>query len=1609
MITTLPAQRLHGPRVPAPDGRGRVRGPDGASFDPRRGAALLIAVIVLTAMFLLAVPFAAYMRRQHATSTQAVQMAKARFGEAGALAQARTVLYRGVDVTEAAAATSANPDDFFPFNDPDVDTLWEFRVTLRTRTTSPPGPGNVNIPVEDAVGLPRDGDPGTIDGFVMVDDGTHREWMGYSDITGLSGASKSGSLVVRAENRGLFGTAETDFSASPAATVSFFPASELWHLDVEDPQSKINLNTAPYQVILNLLGYLGIGDSSAGAAPRPGDLNFPDARQLAIASALSSYRLYYSYWNTADDIPDGAYTRFQNLNMLRNISVAPWFVSGGGDVDPLTPEELDLLRPYVTVVSSPPAGSTWFSVASLTDDLNPAAPAPGATYEWAARVSDVSKVPLGSIVRLEDTSNPTQEPVMRQVTAVSPDLTLTQDIDGNITDWVTVSGPVWELRFVRPSSNPSVEPHTPAYLLVEGEWVGVSDVDVPGSRVRLSERGAMGSAAVAHPSGVPMSGNVISWRYCPHSMALPAEEYVPAVVGTFAAVTTEVSIENRHAININTVTSDIVLKSILFGMWDGQTDATGNPDGDHMIDEAEAETIADYLLAYTSGEAGPPRDWFDGDEDWIDGTDGPGPVTEGLPPWGGPRDELNAIFAQLETDGNVTTFERDMLIANFDAQVPAGWPAVSTVPLRFSSGTIVALSSLGLVDDLAGTPVAQSPALAVLKRAYDTVPPLEAFFWSLRSQKEFLDWITATFQGAPTLRTAPLRDDLAVGLLTADSRYDDLSDGVGTVAPGVGELAQSWYTTLLEGLHESPPSFDLDYSVAADTPMLGPATPNVNNTTAGGTTDVQLSYRGDYAGEAVAGRVPRHIQADSFLATVQPFAVEFWAMAPEDMADGEEQCLFAIGEFSGGVAVRAPVQVLMRRVGGEDGARLVFRLADGVTDNYAELVSSIALQPNVWHHVAVAACGTGKTEMAIFLDGIYDTQAEWQFYDDTGQLVGTPQEGYLWPVAMNVPDRKFTLAADAGPGAVSVTVNEGVDEVPPRGVITINSGAQAYEYVAINRATRTFTLAAPLTLAYLAGQPLAVAVPVVRPAVHEDSNAGPAIGDAVAFVGHENVSNGALPGSALAVDSFRMASVDGPATIGSVTPLPADPTPEMQLYVWLGFDPNEYPLTSDSDGLLDVTQERWKVLGPYGASPPEFTGELPCLRNVARAGSNDSDQVIIGARPDGTEPFTGELDEVRISSLPSLVLDLTGAGGTPATVPTYDWQWVVNTDILATDVPWAHAVLLTGATNAMATMQSPAVTPLQATGGYFVFNGDAYAYDGYVWNAAASRWELVGVREVEPDLDADPAGAAGLKDAVSGLRRIIPLNFVPTTRLDGAYNAGDLDIPVLDSGAFPTSGYVKIDDEIIAYSSKGTHPVTGGDGLMRDNACFPRGAYGTLEAGHSAGALVRLLPVREPDRYREDNGSGIWSQHVLYSDAELASADLSCFKYTVNHAGSLSRISWRFRNPLGPDQRVAVLALVDDDDTDGDGRLWSEMPASVDAPRLRGLVDGSGIQEDQFRYDAEGVASKVEVRFYFDLSQMPLYNFYYDSATDRVMARAPQPIPELDRVKVEMAPQPAVF
>jgi hypothetical protein len=1534
--------------------------------------ALLIAIIVLTALFLLAVPFAVFMRLQHSAGTQALEMARARFGETGALNHARTVLQQGIDAIEP-APVPARPE-LFPFNNRDVDTLWEFHVPLRTRAASlldyidADGNGYDDVAqrtfqVDDALGFPNDGNDQTVDGYIRVED----EWMGYSDVTGLGPTSPcAGTLYVRAENRGLFGT--TAVSHSAGATVSFFPDSELWALDVEDPQSKINVNSAPSRVILNLLQYAGVDPNPPPTAP--------SLRSQYIAYAIATYRVNYSVWENydGDDIPDGTYTPFQNIDMVKNISVAPLFRNN--TYQPLSAAEFDLIRPYITVNSQQPASESWSGSAAyaLEGDVTLAGPGAGNPRDTFPTFINLNGEPteppptrslpgiaVGSLIRVTKDGVP---PTIEYCTVRTRNQNT--QIMGNIGQSDTTIPIESAVGFE------GAAPGNPGYILIYDtsggptgthEWITYTGIDSSGPTPQLTgvTRNVFGTVGTGynHTPNTLLDGCVITL-----SSALGAPPYTNA--------DTTIEVEGRHAININTETSPVILQSILYGT--GRTGQT--------ISDPEARAVAAALLERTASNMtvpGAPYNFYDGNEGWFDG--------EPDPAWAGnPRLELIAFLDTL-APGTVTPSQANMLKDNFDANASL-WPDVPSIPLRFNSGGLVGIESLSIVDDQAGTPVAQSPRMAGVKlaRVYDVVPPLEPVAWLLRSQKEFEDHLAAN-PSSTNVFSNPLDANLPP---PADNpTYTDTDDDVGTVAPALDTLNwDTYYSTALEHMAAvGARPFDLDQARGTFTEQGG-ATPGVDNTASTGFTNVRLQYKTDY--EQVAGL--RNIEADNFHATVQPFAVEFW-MRPGDNVVGR-QLLVDLGEGEA-QALSADNQA---RIYLETG-QLVLRLDDELGSGYAEAKSSSAsfsFAPNVWHHVAVAVVGPYKDEIAMFIDGIYDSSMEWGYhYADAALVERTAddtavQEGYFWPVGMTVPNQQYTLQLPAPAGQMFVVLN-GTAGLPARGMVAIGTPGHYYEYTSIvGGTTLTLEPTHPLGENHLVGEAVATMIPVARPAVHrvpDDLTAVPAVNDQVSLWSYTEITppNGSFrsDGSGAAV---------GPETVAS-TGTAVDPV--LAQYVWLGIDPTRFPLAG-GPAAFDVSTKRWKVLN-YTAFVVNKPGVLAGVLPTGPLGQNFS----VGGDRAGAQllNFVGQLDELRITSLPTAIVQSAGWLANSPLAVVQEWEWRNQPGL-----GW-FMTLVPGASSGLAPL-----LPIQPTGGYFMVEGRLYSYaptailPGYDQTSG----QFAGIQQVYDDLT--PTGVAGLAQNHAGLRRIIPLNFITTTCLPFAWagGAGAEDIPVVDASQFPDNGYVRIDNEIIAYSGRDT-AVPGAHRLLRPvganlGSAYPRGAYNTAMASHNAAAIVRLLPVRHLDRYR-------WATHTTYDDAQLG-ANMCMFSFSVPHAGRLNKVSWRFKNTLEPGQKVAVLVSIDGTTP------WETDPSDTADERISGdflwgtICDSTSPQDGSLvTYDLAmehpTVTNYVEVRFYFDLGSTNAYNRQLVGGVP--MVNGWSNMVEIDKAEIEMVPESTTF
>jgi hypothetical protein len=1596
---------------------GRIYGSDG-----RRGIAMLIGIMVLAALFFMALPFAVFMRQQHSSATQALQMTRAHYGESGAIAHAKDVLYNNYTAQTLPPGVHLP----FPWYDTALNSAYNFHVTLRTTTIgATAGTGALTFDVANALGWPNDGNANTVDGYIRVGD----EWMAYSNITGLdNGATPPGpganfpraTVVVDAAGRGLFGTAAVDHPAN--SIVSFFPSSSLWSLDIQDQQALINVNTAPYQVILNLLGYAGVGGVAPGAA------GFPTQRQQYLAQAIVGYKTYATIWRGGTTL---AYTPFEDLDMVKNSSVAPWFDLAN---PPLSADDFDRLRPYLTVTSAPPGGSQWTGGTGVQTDFVTTPAGGGETNLYAANLADASRFGVGTLVRFTWVSAAGTTPDIHAFATV-----LTRNSSGGTLTWPAAAGDT-TLYVSSTFGWNGASPETPGYIRIDNEWIRYTGVTPnstdPGSNpcsvvtvapttltgdadTTATGRGCFGTTDAAHAAGATIDGDVITWRW---SSEVPPVGEVPLESTTAGFNAVQIEAQVRDAININTVTDPITLEALLYDVSDGTT----------TVSDTDASTLAHDFLNYTSGGDG---NYLSGNENWFDGVD-----PTGGPGWGNGRGELANFLTNYAPSPAVAT----LLEQNFDVNAPANWPRYSTLPLQFNSGSLIGIDSLASIDDQAGMPVAEAPYSNGLQvaRVYQVVPPLQPVWWSLRTQEEFVNDITSG--NSKNVRTALLNDALPAATLLADTstRYTNPALGFGTVRPAMGQTnSDPAFTTVLLGLHNTglggpPPDFALDYSRGSSA-EAGAVVPGVNNTTDGGITNVDLQYQTDYNADLCANR---NIQADSFQATMQPFAFEAWIKMPDKDAAGNDIRISATNpgpqllvDIGGGQTGATAVDQARLYVEYSNGApRLMFRMDDETGQGYVVASSSndFTFSAGCWYHVNVAAVGTFRNEMAMIIDGIYDSNMGWEFNDGTTSYDSAAVQGsYFWPIAMRVPNKQYKVAIGPGvnfewvAGSVSINLVDATG-LPQRGMIVIHhvgggtDESHMYEYYipgpGVPGPGSTLTLVTPLQAAAYQNNNAACAIPLVQTTVHQDApalTASPQVGDSVRFYEHARLSTNPGGYDSWGYPTGNSAPVSHNATIAEVGTMadPTDPAHPLAAYKWIGFDPDTYnsgatgdrlfdPATGDiyagETGFFDPASRRWKVLN---AAAGTLSGELPCYPGATFR--------IGGSASGTTENFRGSLDEVRLSVLP-VAMPYTGLISAPADWAAGDVNVNVDTWAWAPDAvfgPRAEVV-----SSARLDLADELATRKLPDGGYFAVENDLYDFDTFAGNL------IGGVGQQYADLVSN--GTAGPVQTHELLKRLVPLDSVTSTRLAGAIAAADTTITLADVSAFPDSGYVKIDNEVLAYNAR--------DGALNTisitDPAYRRGCYNTTAAGHAAATTVELLPVREVDRYRATDVTD-WDHHTAYGGTVVDDAtSMAMLSWVIpNSAGAqVSNVEWTLKDPLSGGQKVAVLVNLDTTNPLDDWGLNPTNPPlapNTSTDSLWGTITQTdAVQTDQlYLISSPSIAhptaiTNVEVRVYFDLSGQNVYNHTYNEATGAVVSAPHKPL-ELDSVSVELVPQPAVF
>ena len=110
----------------------------------------------------------------------------------------------------------------------------------------------------------------------------------------------------------------------------------------------------------------------------------------------------------------------------------------------------------------------------------------------------------------------------------------------------------------------------------------------------------------------------------------------------------------------------------------------------------------------------------------------------------------------------------------------------------------------------------------------------------------------------------------------------------------------------------------------------------------------------------------------------------------------------------------------------------------------------------------------------------------------------------------------------------------------------------------------------------------------------------------------------------------------------------------------------------------------------------------------------------------GASLFQGELDELRITALPTALVEDTGWGFGASNANVQEWEWYDDPGWDPAGVGWLRMRLKPGANFEMV-----ADTPLQPAGGYFVApDSQIYSYQSY----DQTTGEISGIEPVSDDL-----------------------------------------------------------------------------------------------------------------------------------------------------------------------------------------------------------------------------------------------------------------------------------
>jgi hypothetical protein len=250
------------------------------------------------------------------------------------------------------------------------------------------------------------------------------------------------------------------------------------------------------------------------------------------------------------------------------------------------------------------------------------------------------------------------------------------------------------------------------------------------------------------------------------------------------------------------------------------------------------------------------------------------------------------------------------------------------------------------------------------------------------------------------------------------------------------------------------------------------------------------------------------------------------------------------------------------------------------------------------------------------------------------------------------------------------------------------------------------------------------------------------------------------------------------------------------------------------------------------------TRDLPRLLKFPSGELPDAlgDTVYFGGRYDGSTYSPGILDEMWSRRNVNFRLFFLGDGDSLADADSE------RPDVLESETALKiHMWPTSGNTDGLP------LTGLPEDGGVLRIGDELIAYQ----ELDTSTGELEGVER----------GVLGTEAKLHSFgARVSEAMNIPVATLAGGVTASASEIPINKMFDFPrTTGYVKIDEEIIGYTSTSGNTLIMPQGLLEEQADGTPGVgsgifrsrFGTLASDHADGAFVYQMPSRFPDRYQE--------------------------------------------------------------------------------------------------------------------------------------------------------------